>query len=175
MIPDGPLVTAARTSLLLVLALTFQVVIASRIEVFGVRGDLMLLVAVAAGLVAGPDRGAIVGFAAGLSFDLLLQTPMGLRALTYCLVAFVAGSLQDAVLRAAWWIPVSTAAAASSLGVILYGVFGSVVGEDLLVLSLLRIALVVGVFNTIAAPAVLRVVRWAIVPARGLRPSVSGR
>ncbi|MEO7430286.1 MAG: rod shape-determining protein MreD [Acidimicrobiales bacterium] len=161
MIPEGPLVVATRTSLVLVVALTIQLGIASRLEVVGVQGDLLLLVAVCAGLAAGPDRGAIVGFAAGLSFDLLLQSPFGLSALTYAIVAYVAGSLQDSVLRAAWWIPVSTAAAASALGVILYGVFGTVVGEDLLAISLLRIALVVGLLNAIAAPAALRVVRWA--------------
>ena len=161
MIAEGPLVVAARTSLLLVLALTFQLAFASRLEVFGVQGDVMLLIAVAAGLAAGPDRGATLGFVAGLSFDLLLQSPFGLSALTYALVAYIAGSLQDSVLRAAWWIPVVTAAAASALGVILYGVFGTMVGEDLIGLSLVRIALVVGTLNAVAAPFVLRAVRWA--------------
>lgn len=161
MIEDGRLVVATRVSLVLVLALTLQLGVGSRLEVFGVQGDLMLLVAVSAGLAAGPDRGAAVGFAAGLSFDLLLQSPFGLSALTYALVAYLAGSLQDSVLRAAWWIPVVTAATASALGVILYGVFGTVVGEDLLGLSLLRIAAVVGILNGIAAPLPLRLVRWA--------------
>ena len=41
-------------------------------ELFGVQGDLMLLVAIAAGLAAGPDRGATIGFAAGLAYDLML-------------------------------------------------------------------------------------------------------
>lgn len=170
MTPEGRLVMATRTSLVLVLALTFQLGVASRIEVFGVQGDVMLLIAVCAGLAAGPDRGAAIGFAAGLGFDLLLQSPFGLSALTYALVAYLAGSLQDSVLRAAWWIPVSTAAAASALGVILYGVFGTVVGEDLLSLFLLRIALVVGVLNAVAAPIALRAVRWATGTSDRTRP-----
>lgn len=161
MIAEGRLVVATRMSLLLVTALTLQLGVASRLEVVGVQGDLMLLVAVAAGLAAGPDRGATLGFVAGISFDLLLQSPFGLSALTYALVAYIAGSLQDSVLRAAWWIPVATAATASALGVILYGVFGTMVGEDLLALSLVRIALVVGTLNAVAAPVVLRSVRWA--------------
>jgi rod shape-determining protein MreD len=169
MTPEGSLVVATRTSLVLVVALTVQLSVASRLEVFGVQGDLLLLVAVCAGLAAGPDRGAIVAFVAGLSFDLLLQSPFGLSALTYAIVAYVAGSLQDSVLRAAWWIPVTTAAAASALGVILYGVFGTVVGEDLLGISLLRIALVVGILNGIAAPVVLRAVRWATGTTESVR------
>jgi rod shape-determining protein MreD len=169
MIAEGPLVVVARMSFLLALALTFQLSVASRIELFGVQGDVMLLVAVAAGLAAGPDRGATLGFAAGLCFDLFLQSPFGLSALTYALVAYVAGSLQDSVLRATWWIPVATAAAASALGVILYGVFGTVVGEDLLRLSLLRIAVVVATLNAVAAPIVLRSVRWATGTSESVR------
>ena len=169
MTPVGPLVVATRTSLVLVIALTVQLAIASRLEVFGVQGDLMLLVAVCAGLAAGPDRGATVAFAAGISFDLLLQSPFGLSALTYAIVAYVAGSLQDLVLRAAWWIPLSTAAAASALGVILYGVAGTMVGEDLLAVSLMRVALVVGILNGVVAPFALPVVRWATGNAEGVR------
>lgn len=161
MTQQGSLVIAARTSLLLVLVLTVQLGVVSRLELLDVQGDLILLVAVCAGLAAGADRGAAVGFAAGISFDLLLQSPFGLSALTYSIVAYVAGSLHDSVLRAAWWIPVATAAIASSLGVILYGVFGTMVGEDLLDSDLLRIALVVGMMNALVAPAFLRVVKWA--------------
>ena len=161
MTPAGPLVVAARTSLLLVLAITFQFAVASPFEVLGVQGDVMLLVAIMAGLSAGPDRGASVAFAAGLTFDLLLQSPFGLSALTYVIVAYVVGSMQDSFLRAAWWIPVATAVIGSVFGVILYGVFGTMVGEDLLHPSLLEIAGVVAVLNAVAAPVVLRLVRWA--------------
>jgi rod shape-determining protein MreD len=169
MIPEGRLVVATRISLVLVVGLTIQMALAARLEVLGVQGDLLLLIAVCAGLAAGPDRGAAIGFAAGVSFDLLLQSPFGLSSLTYAVVAYLAGSLQDSVLRAAWWIPVATAAAASALGVILYGVFGTMVGEDLLGLSLVRIALVVGLLNSIAAPVVLRAVRWATGTSESLR------
>ena len=117
--------------------------------------------AVAAGVAAGPDRGAALGFAAGLAYDLMLQTPFGLSALTYAIVAYLVGGLQDSVLRAAWWIPVITATAASMAGVILYGVFGTVLGEDLIGYELVRIAVIVGLLNTIAAPVVVRAMRWA--------------
>jgi rod shape-determining protein MreD len=159
--PPSPLVVAARTSLVFVVALTLQLGVAANIQLFGVQGDLMLLVAVAAGLAAGPDQGAVLGFAAGLAYDLMLQTPFGLSALTYALMAYAAGSMQDSVLRAAWWIPVVSAAAASAIGVILYGVFGTVLGEDLVGLSLLQVAGVVAVLNAVAAPVVVRAVRWA--------------
>lgn len=166
----GPVVTAARMSVLLVVGLVFQLSVAAQIDVFGAQGDLMLLVAIAAGLATGPERGAVLGFATGIAYDLLLQTPFGLSALTYGIVAFLAGSLQDSVLRAAWWIPVGTATAASALGVILYGVFGTVVGEDLVGWSLLRVAAVVALLNAFMALPVVRAVRWATGTTEGLRP-----
>ena len=98
---------------MLLVALTLQLGVASSITFFGVQADLLLLVAIAAGIAAGPDRGAAIGFAAGLAYDLMLQTPFGLSALTYALIAYLVGSLQDSVLRAAWWIPVATATAAT--------------------------------------------------------------
>ena len=107
MTPVGPGIVAVRVSLVLVIALVLEVSIAPMFRLFGVQGDLMLLIAIVAGLAAGPDRGAAIGFASGLAYDLMLQTPFGLSALTYALVAFTVGSLQDSVLRAAWWIPVA--------------------------------------------------------------------
>ncbi len=161
MIPPSPLMVAVRTSLVLVVALTLQLGIAPSLGVFGVQGDLLLLVAISAGIAAGPDRGAAVGFAAGIAYDLMLQTPFGLSALTYAIVAYLVGGLQDSVLRAAWWIPVATATVASLLGVILYGVFGTVLGDDLIALSLLRVAVIVAILNTVAAPVVVKALRWA--------------
>jgi rod shape-determining protein MreD len=168
-IPPSPLTVAVRTSLVLVVALTLQLGMASSITFFGVQGDLLLLIAISAGIAAGPDRGAAIGFGAGLAYDLMLQTPFGLSALTYALVAYLVGSLQDSVLRAAWWIPVATATAATILGVILYGVLGTVVGEDFVGWDLVRIALLVAVLNTIAAPFVVRTMRWATGSVNSVR------
>ena len=144
-------------SLLLVVAVTFQLAVASRLEVFGVQGDLMLLVAVAAGLAAGPDRGATLGFAAGITFDLLLQSPFGLSALTYALVAYLVGS--PAGLRAAGHLVDpgdhrgrGERARCHPVRRVRHGGRRSTSSH----FSLLRIALVVGTLNAIAAPVVLR-------------------
>ncbi len=171
MTPVGPLVVATRVSLLLVVALTLQVSVAPDLRLFGVQGDLMLLIAVAAGLAAGPERGAAVAFASGIGYDLLLQTPFGLSALTYSLLAFVIGSLQDSVLRAAWWIPLAIATAGSVVGVILYVVLGTVVGVEFLGVNIPKVALLVGLLNAVVAAPTIRAVRWAT----GTRDSVRHR
>jgi rod shape-determining protein MreD len=169
MTPPSPLTVAVRTSFVIITALTIQLGILSDLALFGVQADLLLLVAIAGGIAAGPDRGAAIGFASGLAYDLMLQTPFGLSALTYAIVAYLVGSLQDSVLRAAWWIPVVTATAVSMMGVILYGVLGTVVGEDLVGWDLLRVALIVGLLNTILAPPVVRAMRWATGSVNSVR------
>ena len=67
--------------------------------------------------------------AAGLSFDLLLNTPVGLSALTYCLVGYLVGTFQSSVLRSTWWIPVVGTIVASAIGVLLFAVLDEVVGQ----------------------------------------------
>jgi rod shape-determining protein MreD len=132
------------------------------VRVFGVRPDAPLLVAIVAGLAAGPERGAIIGFFAGLLADLFLPSPFGLSALVYSLVGFAIGSLQTGILRSAWWIPVVTAFGGSAAGIVLYAVLGAMVGETEMVGPRLPlIALLVGVMNALLAPAAARLITWA--------------
>ena len=109
----GPVV--ARLAVVLVSALVLQASILSEARIAGASIDLLLVLAVAAGLTGGADRGAIVGFVAGIGIDLLLQTPFGLSALAYSVAGYVAGVLHGTVVRSSWWIPVLLAVVASAL------------------------------------------------------------
>src|SRR3954462_6989690 len=111
-------VARVKVPLLLFVVLLVHTSVLAGVHIHRVRPDAMLLVAVLAGLVAGPERGAITGFVAGLLADLTLQTPFGLSALVLCLVAFGVGTLQSGILRSSWWIPPLTALAASAIGVV---------------------------------------------------------
>jgi rod shape-determining protein MreD len=159
-----PAVTASvrfRAGLVLALTLVVHLTLLSRLRIDNVRPDALLLVAVMAGLVAGSERGAIVGFCAGLLADLFLQAPFGLSALTYCLVGFAVGSLQTGILRAAWWIPIAAGIAASVGGTVLYAVLGAMVGQTAFVSPrLVVIALIVGFMNGALSPAAARIVGW---------------
>lgn len=151
-----------RMPLVLAMTLVLHLTVLSRLRVENVRPDALLLVAIVAGLVAGAERGAIAGFCAGLLADLFLQTPFGLSALAYALVGFGVGSIQAGILRAAWWIPVVTALAASAGGMVLFGVLGAMVGQsDFVSPRLAVIAALVGVMNAILAVPAVRVVSWA--------------
>ena len=153
----------AKVPLVLLVFLVVELTVLDRLRVFGAGPDIMLLLAVMAGIVGGPRVGALFGFAAGIVLDLFLQTLMGLSALVFCLVGYAVGNIQGGVLRAAWWIPIVTTLVASVAGVLFYALVATVVGQPHLVTThLLVVAAVVGIFNALAAPFALRMVRWSI-------------
>ncbi|HEX2046752.1 MAG TPA: rod shape-determining protein MreD [Acidimicrobiales bacterium] len=163
-----------RLPLMLIGALLVQTTVLSRIRIFGVMPDFMLLVAVAAGITAGPTRGAALGFTSGMLIDLFLPTPLGLSALVFTLVGYGVAVANAGVLRSAWYIPVLTSAAASVGGVVLYALAGSVLGEQMINGHLATIALVVGVWNAVLAPVAVKVLDWSLGSLKDPRSVVAG-
>ena len=81
----------------------------------------MLLFAICAGLAGGPSSGRLVGFAAGLLADLFLTTtPLGLSALTYCLIGSRSVPCAVGVLREGRLLAPSWPWSASAAGVVLF-------------------------------------------------------
>ena len=153
----------ARLPLIFLGALILQSSLLEGLRAAGITTDVLLLVAVTGGAVAGPERGAIIGFMAGLLADLFLQTPLGLSALAYCLVGFAVGVLSGNVIRAAWWIMPVTAFVGSVVGIVTFALIGAMVGQSHLVQpSLALIALSVGLVNVILSFPVGRAMTWAI-------------
>ncbi len=154
---------AAKTALVLITALVLQVSLLARFSLDGARGDLLLLVALSAAVAEGPEKGAIVGFAAGVTFDLVLTTPFGLSALVYCVVGFVVGWFQGSALRVTWWMPVASVVLGSIFGVLLYALAGAVLGlPSLSGPPLPTIVVAVSVLNGLLAPLTAKLMRWAL-------------
>ncbi|HEX2040941.1 MAG TPA: rod shape-determining protein MreD [Acidimicrobiales bacterium] len=150
----------------LLLVLVLQSVALQDLRVRDVHPDALLLFAVAAGIVAGAELGALVAFATGLVADLFVQTPMGLSALAFALVAFAVGTVQAGLIRAAWWITPLTAFVGSALGVVLFALIGAVLGQDHLVTDRLPlIALVVALTNAVLSLPAVRLASWALAEA----------
>jgi len=80
-----------RVAAVVCVTLVVQVGILNGLVVGGAHPDAFLLLAIAAGLTAGPQRGAVIAFVVGLVADLFVLTPFGLSSLVYVLVAFGAG------------------------------------------------------------------------------------
>ena len=167
---------AARLSLVVVVLLTVQTTWLADLRPFGETGDLLLLLAIAAGMAGGPQRGAAVGFIAGMAMDLILLTPFGLSSLTYLAVGYVVGMVHDGVLRSAPWIPVLVTFLASVVGVVFFVVLGQLVGQQFRVPNLPRIVLVTAGLNTVLAFPALFVARWIEKAGadRMLTPSMRG-
>ena len=124
----------------------------------------MLLLAIASGLAVGPERGAIMGAIIGFSFDLVLQTPLGLSALVYGLAALAVGLLSTGTIKSTRWIPVVATMAASAAAVTLYAILAAVFGvERAFGLRLVPMIVVVAGVNGLLALPALAVMRWALV------------
>jgi rod shape-determining protein MreD len=149
-----------RLGLVLLPVLTVQTTWMAELRPFGVPGDLLLLLAIAAGMVGGPMRGATVGFIAGLAMDLVLLTPFGLSSLTYLAVGYAVGTIHDGVLRSAPWIPVVAAFVASAVGVVFFVVLGQLVGQHFRLPELPRIVVVTAVINAVLVFPAVFVTRW---------------
>ena len=155
---------AVRVPPLLLLAVVLHTAVFPQLRAFDVAPDVMLLLAIAAGIAGGPERGATTGFACGLIADCFLQTPFGLSSLAYSLVGWGVGSFQTRILHATWWIPVLTAAVATAAGVLLFAALGAVVGQDHLIsMRLVPIVAVCALWAALLSTALVRLARWALM------------
>lgn len=152
-----------RVALCIFVAWVLQVGLFAQLPVGGARADVMIVLGIAAGFVGGPDRGAIVGFAAGLAIDLVLPTPLGLSAVVYTIVGYLAGRISGTMPRSSWWLPAMTCAVGSAAGVVLYALVGVIVGEATLSgPPLATIVVVTAVVNAVLGPAAVRAMRWSL-------------
>jgi rod shape-determining protein MreD len=165
--------TGARALRLVVVVLgtlLVQLTVGLDVRVLGVHPDVTVLLPVAAGIVGGPDDGAVVGFVGGLAIDLFLPAPFGLSALVYTLVGYSVGALMSAAEanlagldRHPWWLVSLVALTASVVAVMLYAVLGALIGqEQMLKLNLGAIAGVVAVVNALLAVPAVKVMGWAL-------------
>jgi len=148
----------------LLLMVVLHTAVFPQLRVFDVAADVLLLLAITSGIAAGPERGATMGFVAGLLADSFLQTPFGLSALSYCLVGWAVGSFQTRILHATWWIPMLTSALAAAAGVALFALLGFVVGQSHLLSG--RLVPIVGVsalWAGLLSPLFVRLQRWSLV------------
>ncbi len=160
--------SAGRAAIVVFAALVLQVCLLARFSYDGARPDVLVLVVIAAGFLAGPERGAQVGFAAGLAFDVVLTTPLGLSALIYTVIGFAVGTMSRSVVRSAWWIGPAVVAGASAAAMLVYAVVAQVLGQaGFDGPSIGAVVLVVTAVNLVLAPLALRATRWTQVGSIG--------
>lgn len=143
--------------------LALQNTLLTEMRPFDVAIQVMLLLAVAGGVAAGPERGALAGFAMGLLFDLVLTSPLGLHALVYALAAFAAGHVNSLTLDHPRWLVIVVVAAASAAATIAYPIASALIGEEVVFAAeLVKVVIVVAVANAVLAVPAVWLMRWAL-------------
>ena len=161
-----PAHVAARWAVVIAVTFVLQMGLISQIRIFGVIPDVMVVLAVCAGLSGGGQRGAVVGFWIGLIFDLpRTEHPLGLSALAYLLIAFAVGVAQVVVLQSGRIISTAIVAAGSALGILLFAVESQFFGGNALTNpDLWRIVVVTALVGAAMSRIGLRVAGWADGP-----------
>lgn len=150
-------------------ALALQTTVLTELTLGDTVIELMLLLSVAGGVAAGPERGALAGFVLGLLFDLAYPAdPFGLMALVYSTTAFAAGYAAQFTVRRPWWLGIAVVGLASAAGTFLYPIAAAVVGVDgLLTVEVVGLAVRVGLVNAFLAPLAVPAMRWCLRVRRG--------
>jgi rod shape-determining protein MreD len=152
-----------RTALVLFTVLVLQVAVMSDLTAFEQTADLVLLLAIAAGSVGGPDRAATFGFVAGLTYDLLLvDTPFGLNALVYAVVGYGVGVATGWTVQPRWWFHLVTAVIGTAVAVALTAVVIRVLGRPFPLDEVARMAGVEAAWSAAFVLTARRALRWVL-------------
>jgi rod shape-determining protein MreD len=149
-----------RAALVVAATLLLQITLVSDLRIAGSMGDLVLVLVVAAGITGGADRGALYGFVTGVLFDLLVETPFGLTALTYMLVGYAVGVVAVALQRTGGWWAVGMGAVAGAVQAVLYTALGNLIGVDYSFGAVPGIALAMAVVAAVLVVPFTRALWW---------------
>ena len=154
---------------MLLLGLAFviaQVAAVAQIRVLGVNADVVALVVVSVGLLAGSMNGAVFGFCAGIFVDMALVQTLGISSLLLTAVGYGSGRLRELHDPQGALVPPLTGAVGTLVAVGGFALMQFLLGVDAPVsfLLLLQILAVVAV-NTVVAIPVHAVVRRWLLPA----------
>ncbi len=153
--------TVLRLGLVAFVAVIVQSTLFAELRIEGVAPELPFLLAVLAGFTAGPDRGAMFGFAIGLLYDVLLPSPLGVAALAAAVVAYLVGAFQQSLMQSSWWLPYVGSGLMSAAALGLFALTAEVFGQRGYVNGDLPfVLLLVGLLGTAMSPMCRWLVAW---------------
>ena len=111
-----------------------------------------------------------MGFVCGLAWDLVVDGPLGLSALAYCLAGYFVGSAQRSVVGPTWWAPIPAAAIAAGGATVFYAVIGAGLGHaEWIAGDTLVVVLVVSFGAAVLVLPAMRILAWTEGESLGLR------
>ena len=167
---------AVRVAFVIFLVLMVQQTIMVALRVGGVHPDLLWLLPITAALADGPETGGIVGFWAGLAFDLVLPTPFGLSALVGCLLGYAVGALTTPVDPRTTWLKPVAALTGSVAADMLFAVLGAILGQPQMVqIDFVALFLMISISSVVFVLPVSRLMRWALAGENNRHSLVSAQ
>jgi rod shape-determining protein MreD len=149
---------------LVVVAVVIQTTLfgAGRLQPFGAAPMLVLVVVVACVRYLEPEPAVLLGFTAGLLLDLLGGSPLGLWAMVYLIVAYVAYRFRDRADEGPVVVAVGIFAIAF-FAQVLFVMAGTLFGQRLLAnTDLVKHLLLPSLYSVVVAAAVIPVVTWLL-------------
>ncbi len=162
---------SVRLAVLAAIAVLVQTAAFSQLSLFGASPDLIPLVVISVGLLAGPIPGAVTGFAMGLFVDFALLQTLGVSSLVLVIVGHFAGRLRETARDPeATLLPLAAGAAGTTTALIVFSIMQFLLGVEAPVsLDLFREILATVLINTLIALPVHAGVRRALAGALGGR------
>ena len=147
-------------SLALIAAL-LHVLVMTRLRIYGVHPEFLLLSTMAVAISGGAERGAIAGFAAGLVVDVFLPSALGLSALAYSVAGYVTGWLAEEASELPWVTSFLTAVG-SLIALAVFLAVGRISGDVQPTLGQASsVVSVVVLVNAVVAPLLVKPLRGA--------------
>lgn len=147
-------------------AALLQVSFFGGLRIVGADLDILPLVALTAGFLAGPAGGAAVGFGMGILIDLFLAVPLGLTSLTLLVIGDIGGRVGSARDPEGLMVPMITGTIVTFGALVFEGVVQVMLSSPAAVSwELLQMVVSASLLNGLLAPLVYRSTRRGLVGA----------
>ena len=145
---------------IVITALLLQSTVFARLELLGVRPELLYLVTIAIALLEGPNEGATVGFVSGLSQDFLMNQPKGLTALTLTLLGYAVGMFRQFIVSPSPLVPTIVVGVGTAVGIAFYEVVSVLLGNFHEEAAYgVKVALLTATYNAVLTPILYPLLR----------------
>jgi rod shape-determining protein MreD len=141
-------------------ALLLQSTVFFRLQLLGVRPELLYLVTIVIALLEGPNEGATVGFAGGLAQDFLMNQPKGLTALTLTLLGYAVGMFRQFIVSPSPLVPTIVVGVGTAAGIAFYEIVSVLLGNFHEEAAYgVKVALLTATYNAVLTPILYPVLR----------------
>jgi rod shape-determining protein MreD len=151
-------------------ALLLQTTVFARVQLLGVKPELLYLVTIVVAILEGPSEGAVVGFVSGMAQDFLLNSPKGITALTLTLLGYTMGLARQYIVSPSPLLPTMLVGVGTAIGTAFWQVMAALLGQyDAPLGSAIKVSLLSGLYGAILTPILYPLLRRLLEGSRPAR------